>query len=66
MNVFAGFTHPIVWLLNKISVLFFRIFNVKRSKDEAVTEEEIKTLIGEGAEAGTTGQGRAGLLFMGG
>ncbi|MBK9570741.1 MAG: HlyC/CorC family transporter [Chitinophagaceae bacterium] len=53
MNVFAGFTHPIVWLLNKISVLFFRIFNVKRSKDEAVTEEEIKTLIGEGAEAGT-------------
>lgn len=53
MNVFASFTHPIVWLLNKISVLFFRIFNIKRSKDDAVTEEEIKTLIGEGAEAGT-------------
>ena len=53
MNVFAGFTHPIVWLLNKISVLFFRIFNIKKSKDDAVTEEEIKTLIGEGAEAGT-------------
>ena len=53
MNVFAGFTHPIVWLLNKISTLFFRIFNIKKSKDDAVTEEEIKTLIGEGAEAGT-------------
>ncbi len=53
MNVFAGFTHPIVWLLNKISVLFFRIFNIKRSKDDAVTEEEIKTLITEGTEAGT-------------
>lgn len=53
MNAFARFTHPIVWLLNKISVLFFRIFNIKRSKDDAVTEEEIKTLITEGTEAGT-------------
>ncbi len=53
MNVFASITHPVVWLLNKISVLFFRIFNIKKSKDDAVTEEEIKTLIGEGTEAGT-------------
>lgn len=53
MNVFAGITHPIVWLLNKISTLFFRIFNIKKSKDDAVTEEEIKTMITEGAEAGT-------------
>ncbi len=53
MNAFARFTHPIVWLLNKISNLFFRLFNIKRSKDDAVTEEEIKTLIGEGTQAGT-------------
>lgn len=53
MNGFALFTHPFVWLLNKISNLFFRLFNIKRSKDEAVTEEEIKTMITEGAEAGT-------------
>jgi putative hemolysin len=53
MNAFASFTHPIVWMLNKISVLFFRIFNIKRSKEEAITEEEIKTLIVEGTEAGT-------------
>jgi putative hemolysin len=53
MNVFASFTHPIVWALNKISNLFFRIFNIKKSKDDAVTEEEIKTLIVEGTEAGT-------------
>ncbi len=53
MNAFARFTHPIVWLLNKISNLFFRLFNIKRSTDDAVTEEEIKTLIGEGTEAGT-------------
>ncbi|HEX2628000.1 MAG TPA: hemolysin family protein, partial [Chitinophagaceae bacterium] len=53
MNIFATITHPIVWLLNKISILFFRVFNIKRSKDDAVTEEEIKTLIVEGTEAGT-------------
>ena len=53
MNIFASITHPIVWLLNKISHIFFRIFNIKRLKDDAVTEEEIKTLITEGTEAGT-------------
>lgn len=53
MNAFASLTHPIVWLLNKISILFFRIFNIKKSKDDAITEEEIKTLIVEGTEAGT-------------
>jgi putative hemolysin len=53
MNAFAAFTHPIVWLLNKISKLFFRIFNIKRSLNDAVTEEEIKTMITEGTEAGT-------------
>jgi putative hemolysin len=53
MNGFARATHPIVWILNKISNLFFRLFKIKRSKDDAITEEEIKTLIGEGTEAGT-------------
>jgi putative hemolysin len=53
VNVFATITHPVVWLLNLISTLFFRIFNIKKSKDDAVTEEEIKTLIVEGTEAGT-------------
>ncbi|MEI9809393.1 MAG: hemolysin family protein [Bacteroidota bacterium] len=53
MNVFARITHPIVWSLNKISNIFFRIFNIRKSKDDAVTEEEIKTMITEGTEAGT-------------
>ncbi len=51
--VFAKITHPFVWLLNKISNAFFFIFNVKKSTDDAVTEEEIKTMISEGTEAGT-------------
>jgi len=53
MNFFAMITHPLVWLLNKISNAFFYVFNVKKSKDDAVTEEEIKTMISEGTEAGT-------------
>jgi putative hemolysin len=53
VNVFAKITHPIVWSLNKVSNLFFFIFNIKKQKDDAVTEEEIKTMITEGTEAGT-------------
>lgn len=53
MNTFARITHPIVWILNKVSNVFFSIFNIKKMKDDAVTEEEIKTLITEGTEAGT-------------
>jgi len=53
MKTFSRITHPFVWLLNKTSNIFFSIFNIKRSKDDAVTEEEIKTLITEGTEAGT-------------
>jgi putative hemolysin len=53
MKTFARVTHPFVWLLNKTGNLFFSIFNIKRSTDDAITEEEIKTLITEGTEAGT-------------
>lgn len=50
---FARVTHPIVWLLNKTSNLFFRFFNIRSSKDDSVTEEEIKAIISEGTEQGT-------------
>lgn len=53
MRFFARLFYPVVWLLNKSSNLFFRIFNIRRMKEDAVTEEEIKTLITEGTEAGT-------------
>jgi putative hemolysin len=53
MRLFAKAIHPIVWLLNVVSNLFFTIFNIKRSKNDAVTEEEIKALVTEGTEAGT-------------
>jgi putative hemolysin len=53
MYAFAKATHPIVWLLNKTSNGFFKLFNIKQSKDDSVTEEEIKAIISEGTEAGT-------------
>jgi putative hemolysin len=53
MRAFAKMTHPIVWLLNKTSNLFFKIFNIKNKKDDSVTEEEIKAIISEGTESGS-------------
>jgi putative hemolysin len=53
MNLLSVITHPIVWLLNKISNFIFLIFNIKKSSDSAVTEEEIKAMISEGSEHGT-------------
>lgn len=52
MVVFSKITHPFVWILNKTSNLFFKVFNIKNSKDESVTEEEIKAFIHEGTEYG--------------
>jgi putative hemolysin len=53
MRTFAKMTHPIVWLLNKTSNGFFKLFNIRSKKDDTVTEEEIKAIISEGTESGT-------------
>jgi putative hemolysin len=53
MNFLSAITYPIIWLLNKISSLIFKLFNIKPSSDNAVTEEEIKAMITEGSEHGT-------------
>ncbi|UEG50033.1 hemolysin family protein [Ferruginibacter lapsinanis] len=53
MDLFSKLTGPIVWLLTTISGFLFRLFNVKKSPDSAVTEEEIKAMITEGSEHGT-------------
>jgi putative hemolysin len=52
MNFLSVVTYPIVWLLSKISQLFFKVFNIKTSGDNSVTEEEIKAMITEGSEHG--------------
>jgi|RhiMetdeSRZDD1v2_1073273.scaffolds.fasta_scaffold26828_3 magnesium and cobalt exporter, CNNM family len=49
---FSKATHPFVWLLNKTSNLFLKLFNIKSNGENAVTEEEIKAMISEGTEQG--------------
>lgn len=53
MRIFAKITHPFVWLLNKTSNLFFKLFNIKSERDDFVTEDEIKAIITEGTESGS-------------
>jgi putative hemolysin len=53
MNVLSAIAHPVVWVLNRLSNLIFKLFNIKPSTDNAVTEDEIKAMISEGSEHGT-------------
>ena len=43
---------PAVWLLRQSSSLVLRVFGVTKTGREAVTEEELRALIAEGAQAG--------------
>ena len=53
MNFLSTIMHPFVWLLSGITNLIFKIFNIKKASDSAVTEEEIKAMISEGSEHGS-------------
>lgn len=43
---------PIVWLLSRVTNLIFKVFNIKQSSGNKVTEEEIKAMVSEGSEHG--------------
>ena len=51
MNVLAFIASPFVWLLSKSTELIFNLLGIK-GEDGKVTEEEIKSIIKEGAEEG--------------
>ncbi|MCY7291397.1 MAG: hemolysin family protein [Ferruginibacter sp.] len=53
MNVLSLIVYPFVWLLSNITNIIFKIFNIKKATDSAVTEEEIKAMISEGSEYGS-------------
>ena len=53
MNILSKIVYPIVWLLNAITNVFFKLLNVKTATDNAITEDEIKAMISEGSEHGT-------------
>lgn len=52
MNFVALIASPFVWLLSKSTELIFNLLGI-REEDNKVTEEEIKSIIKEGAEEGT-------------
>lgn len=52
MNTVSFITSPFIWLLSRTSDLLFKIIGLKEN-DSSVTEEEIKTLMQEGATGGT-------------
>jgi len=53
MNFLSFIAHPIVWVLNTITNLIFKLINLKPTADNAITEDEIKAMITEGNEHGT-------------
>jgi putative hemolysin len=50
--ILARITSPAVWLLGKSSGLILRMFGLHRAPQHTVTEEELKALVAEGAQAG--------------
>lgn len=51
MKVISRITYPFVWLLTRTTNLIVSLFNM-RSRDNMVTEDEIKAIISEGTETG--------------
>ncbi|MBE7168978.1 MAG: HlyC/CorC family transporter [Williamsia sp.] len=53
MSLLSKIAAPFIWLLSRSTELIIRIFNIKKKEDNYVTEEEIKAIVQEGAEAGS-------------
>jgi putative hemolysin len=52
MTALSRFASPMVWLLSHSSALVLRILGASAPVDSAVTEEEVKAVVAEGAQAG--------------
>jgi putative hemolysin len=52
MNVLTRLAQPLVWLFSTSSTLLLHIMGAVRKNEPPVTNEEIKVLMGQGAEAG--------------
>lgn len=56
LTVLARVASPAVWLLKSLSGVVLRLFGAERPAESAVTEEEVKALVQEGAAAGVIEQ----------
>lgn len=52
MLLLSKVAYPIIWLLSAVTDLVLRLFGAPSTEDPRMTEEEVKTLIAEGTEAG--------------
>lgn len=52
MLALSRFSAPVVWLLSTSSALVLRLLGTADSVEQSVTEEEVKAVVAEGAEAG--------------
>ncbi len=52
MTLLSRVAGPIVWLLSTVTDIVLRLLPVKHGSDPAVTDEEIKVLMQQGAESG--------------
>lgn len=52
MNMLARVARPLVWLLSASSSFLLRIMGAGSKEEPSVTDEEIRALMGQGAEAG--------------
>jgi len=48
----ARYTAPVVWVLSRSSSVVLRLFGAHLPQDQSVTEEEVKAVVAEGAQAG--------------
>lgn len=62
MNILSAIAYPFVWLLSGITNIIFKLLNIKKPTDSAVTEEEIKAMISEGSEHGSIEEGEKEII----
>jgi putative hemolysin len=53
MFILSKIASPFIWLLSKSTELLMTLFKIKKTANSHVTEEEIKAIVQEGAEAGS-------------
>lgn len=53
MYLISVIAAPFIWMLTSSTEMLIRVFNIRKTKDSYVTEDEIKAIVQEGAEAGT-------------
>ena len=53
MDILSKVMYPFVWLLSTVTNTIFKLFGIKNSSDNSVTEEEIKAMISEGSQSGS-------------